>query len=200
MWDRVLVAMDEFEAGQAALALGAGLARSTGASVVVLHVREVTPLRRGAQLLTSGEAGRLVEEAVTSLRSTGIDATGVLSKVRQNRTARAIVAEAESWGCDAIVLGSARRRGPSRLVGGGIHGARAAPVAGHRSYGAVPAAGRRPRPGPPARGGPGTPALTRAGAPERLPAAVLRFRHRVGAPLGRTAARATRRGGSSDDQ
>jgi nucleotide-binding universal stress UspA family protein len=120
VWDRVLVAMDEFEAGQAALALGAGLARSTGASVVVLHVREVTPLRRGAQLLTSGEAGRLVEEAVTSLRSTGIDATGVLSKVRQNRTARTIVAEAESWGCDAIVLGSARRRGPSRLVGGGI--------------------------------------------------------------------------------
>jgi hypothetical protein len=46
MWDRLLLAMDQYESGQAALTFTAGLAAATGTDVRIIHIRELSRLAR----------------------------------------------------------------------------------------------------------------------------------------------------------
>jgi len=113
----LLFAVDQFESGQTALGFVAGVASANDASVSVLHIRE---LSRAIPLETPAEAEDLVRDVVCSLQSLGVAAEGRSSSVHQDHVARRIVKEASLWECQAIVLGSRRLQGISRLSGRGV--------------------------------------------------------------------------------
>ncbi len=120
MWERLLLAIDQFESGRQALGLAAQLAAETRAEVRVLHVRELSTNVRVPPWETPAEAKLLVDEAVFCLRLAGVGAEGRACSVRGDHVARRIVQEASEWRCHAIVLGSRRLRGIDRLSGHGV--------------------------------------------------------------------------------
>ncbi len=120
MPDRLLLAIDQFETGQAAVDFVIGLATKSGASVRVLHVREVSRSLRVPPLETVVEAESVVEDAVRRIHGAGIRAEGLVRSARSEHLARCITDEAAGGRCDAIVLGSLRLRGVQRLSGHGV--------------------------------------------------------------------------------
>jgi nucleotide-binding universal stress UspA family protein len=120
MWNRLLLAIDQFESGQTALKFTAGLAVSTGAEVQVMHVRELSRAARVLPLETPAEADSVVDEAVFSLRMVGVGADGRACSFPQDQVPRRIVEESMTWKCDAIVLGTRRLHGVSRLSARGV--------------------------------------------------------------------------------
>ncbi len=120
MWDRLLCAIDRFESGQTSLDFVAGVASANDASVCVLHIRELSKMARVLPLETPAEAEELVGDAVLSLRMLGIAAEGRSCPVLEDHVARQIVKKALLWECQAIVLGSRRLHGISRLSGRGV--------------------------------------------------------------------------------
>jgi nucleotide-binding universal stress UspA family protein len=120
VWDRLLFAIDQFESGQTALGFVAGVAAANDASVRVLHIREVPRMARVLPLETPAEAEDLVRDAVHSLQIRGVAAEGRSDSVLQEHVPRRIVEEASLWACQAIVLGSRRLHGISRLSGRGV--------------------------------------------------------------------------------
>jgi len=120
VWDRLLLAIDQFESGQMALRFAANVASAERASVRVLHIREVPRLRRVLPLETPAEAEELVRDAVHSLQLLGVAAEGQSVSVLEEHVARRIVEEATRWDCQAIVLGSRRLHGLARLSGRGV--------------------------------------------------------------------------------
>ena len=120
MWDRLLFAMDQYESGQTALEFTAGLAGATGTDVRVIHVRELSGLARVPPLENPDEANSLVEQAVFALRLAGVGAEGRACSLPEDQVARCIVEESLYWVCDAIVVGTRRLRGISRLSGHGV--------------------------------------------------------------------------------
>jgi nucleotide-binding universal stress UspA family protein len=119
-WRRLLLAIDQFGSGQAALELTTQLAASTGADVRVIHLRELAVYARVPPLETPADAQYVVDAAVFSLRIAGVGAGGQACSVRSDRIAARIVEIASTWNCDAIVLGSRRLRGFDRLSGRGV--------------------------------------------------------------------------------
>jgi nucleotide-binding universal stress UspA family protein len=120
MWSRLLLAIDQYESGQTALAFTAGLAIATDSNVRVLHLRELALGPRVPPLETPNDAQLLVDGATLSLRLAGVGAEGQARSVRADRVAHGIVEESVEWRCDAIVLGSRRLRGVDRLSGRGV--------------------------------------------------------------------------------
>jgi nucleotide-binding universal stress UspA family protein len=120
MWDRLLFAIDQYESGQTALEFTAGLAAATGTEVRVIHVRELSGLARVPPLESPAEANSLVDQAVFALRLAGVGAEGRACSLPEDQVARRIVEESLYWVCDAIVLGTRRLRGVSRLSGRGV--------------------------------------------------------------------------------
>jgi nucleotide-binding universal stress UspA family protein len=119
MRNRLLLAIDQFEPGQAAVDFTIGLAATSKADVRVVHVRELPASLRIRPLESASDAGVLVEETVRRLQTAGIAAEGCAYSDRETRVAHRIVEEASREGCDAIVLGSLRRRGFPRVLGQG---------------------------------------------------------------------------------
>jgi nucleotide-binding universal stress UspA family protein len=120
MRDRLLLAIDQFEAGQAAVDFTIGLAAKSGASVTVFHVRELNRSLRIPPLETVAAAQLLVDHVVLRMQLAGIATEGHLCSARDEDVARRIVDEASHRMCDAIVLGSLRLRGFHRVSGHGI--------------------------------------------------------------------------------
>ena len=116
VFKRVLVpVVDASQAGRVA-----EVARRAGASEVrVLHLN----LRESAggrlfSIETQAEAAYVVEAAIFEMRMAGIAASGQLRYALVGKAADEIVAEADAWGADLIVLGASRRgRFTSRLFG-----------------------------------------------------------------------------------
>ena len=119
MRNRLLLAIDQFEPGQAAADFTIGLAASSGSDVDVLHVRELPASLRIPPLESAMEARMLVEETVRRLQTAGIAAEGEACSDRETNVARRIVEEAARRGCTAIVLGSLRLRGLRSMMGHG---------------------------------------------------------------------------------
>ncbi|MGD0746437.1 MAG: universal stress protein [Acidimicrobiales bacterium] len=117
MWDRLLCAIDQFESGQVALDFVAGVALANDASVRVLHIREVPKMGRVLPLESPAEAEDLVRDAVLSLGMRGAASAGRSCSALEDQVAARIVKEAQLWECQAIILGSRRLRGISRLSG-----------------------------------------------------------------------------------
>jgi nucleotide-binding universal stress UspA family protein len=120
MWDRLLLAIDQFESGQAALRVSERLALATDAEVKVVHIRQLSTWARVPPLETPADAESLVDEAVFSLRLAGIGAEGRACSFPEDQVAHRIVEESMHWVCDAIVLGSRRLHGMSRITGKGV--------------------------------------------------------------------------------
>ena len=120
MWDRLLLAIDQFDSGRAALDFTTGLATGSGADVEVFHVREISKLVRVPPLETVADAQLLVDEAVFHLRLASVGAEGRACSSLEQTVASRIVEEASRWQCDAIVLGSRRLRGINRINGWGV--------------------------------------------------------------------------------
>lgn len=115
MWERVLVALDQYESGQVALVFTTQLAEATQSDVRVLHVRPLSKWARVPPLETPTHAADLVDEAVLHLQLASVRADGHTCSVFEDLVALRIVEESLYWMCDAIVLGTRRLRGISRL-------------------------------------------------------------------------------------
>jgi nucleotide-binding universal stress UspA family protein len=116
MLHRLLVGIDHTDSAPVALSFATALARRERASVHVLHANRLLVGGRGFTELTSAEATELVDAAVLQLLEAGVDATGSVARVSSFTIGQVIADAARSRQCDAIVIGSARRTGSSRLV------------------------------------------------------------------------------------
>ena len=118
--NHLLLAIDQTEAGQAAVDFAIGHAAASDADVTVLHVRELSPMLRVPPLESATMARELVEKSVGTLRGAGLHAVGLICTAREDAVARRIVEIAAEEQCSGIVLGSLRLRGFHRLAGRGV--------------------------------------------------------------------------------
>jgi nucleotide-binding universal stress UspA family protein len=107
---RVLVSVQDASQVQSAIELARRVAVPglTEAHILHLSLREVIGGRRFA-LESQSETDYVTEAAVFELRMAGIGAFGQVRTALFDHAAQAIVAEAEAWGADLIVLGAPRR-------------------------------------------------------------------------------------------
>jgi nucleotide-binding universal stress UspA family protein len=119
MLKRILLALDSSDAGQVALSFTIALARP-GTEVRILHVNKFLVGGRGMTVETHREARFLLDDAVLQMRCRGVTAAGLVATATRFTMAECIVAEADRWSADAIVLGSARRCGLRRIAGQGV--------------------------------------------------------------------------------
>ena len=116
----LLLAIDQFAPGQAAVDFTIGFATRSRAAVCVFHVREQPHSLRVPPLESAEEAGALVDDAVRAIEGAGVPAEGRVRLGREDHVGDFIVEEASAAGCNAIVLGSLRLRGPRRISGHGV--------------------------------------------------------------------------------
>jgi len=119
MGNRLLLAIDQYAPGQAAVDFTVDLASMSKSDVYVFHVREVPSSLGVFSLESAAEAQVLVEETVRRLQSAGIAAEGEACSEHRSRVALLIVEEALKRKCNAIVLGSLRLQGLQSMIGHG---------------------------------------------------------------------------------
>lgn len=105
---RILVATDGSEPAQAAVSLAANFARTSGASVEVVHVwnLEVHHHRGVWDIETRSEARALVESTVVRLIGLGIEAEGDILEADHGHVAGALAEAARQYDADLLVVGS----------------------------------------------------------------------------------------------
>ena len=110
MFSRILVAIDDFGQSQAALDLVKDVAVEGVTEVRALHlrVREVSGFGWYSRE-TKKDASFVADAATFELRMAGLAAGGGVRYVAVDRVAEAILAEAEAFEADLIVLGRPRR-------------------------------------------------------------------------------------------
>ena len=120
MFSRIVVAVQTPEQSRAALDLVRQVATDGVTEVQVLHLRERElsgPTWYSRE--SHDDASYVAEAAIFELRMAGILAGGNVRQAIVDRVAEAIVAEAEAFQADLIVLGSPRRGElATRLFGG----------------------------------------------------------------------------------
>ena len=127
MYQRILVATDRSRLSRKAEKAAIGLAASTGATLVVLHVVPDYPMSyfEGAVTLAAEEVARiekhwtdqgqtLVDAVVVAAGRQGVQARGVLA--HSDKVAEAVMAGARKHKCDLIVMASHGRRGIARVL------------------------------------------------------------------------------------
>lgn len=120
MFSRILLAVDGTSSGDVAVDFATAMAGDVGATVRVIHVNELIVGGRGVAYESESEAMEIVDRAVATLRSAGIDADGVHYLANCFTVDDRIAEAAQDWGADAIVFGSNRHRRWSRLRGAGL--------------------------------------------------------------------------------
>ena len=110
MFARILVAIDDFSQSQAVLDLAKNAATEGLTEVRALHLRlrEVSGFAWYTRE-TRKEAAFVADAATFELRMAGLAAGAGVRYVAVDRVAEAILAEAEEFGADLIVLGRPRR-------------------------------------------------------------------------------------------
>ena len=128
MYRRILVAVDGSGTSQLALAQGIELAKEPQARLRLIHVVDETGSEHRAGATPNDfwraarKAGeRVLEEAKARAQKAGVEPETKLLEIRTlgalvRRVASSIVAEAERWEADLIVIGTHGRRGLSKLV------------------------------------------------------------------------------------
>ena len=84
MRDRLLLAIDQFEPGQAAVDFTIGLAAKSGANVTVFHVRELSKSLRVPPIETLADAHLLVDHTVLRMQVAGVATEGHLCSSRED--------------------------------------------------------------------------------------------------------------------
>ncbi len=110
MFERILVAINDFGQRPGALELVKNVATDATTQVRVLHLRlrEVSGFSWYARE-TGSEAAFVADAAVFDLRMAGLAAGGDVRYAAVDRVAEAILAEAKAFDADLIVLGSPSR-------------------------------------------------------------------------------------------
>ena len=105
---RILVATDGSEPARAAVTLAANFARTSGASVEVVHAWNLEVHHRQGvwDVETRSEARELVESTVLRLTGLGVEAAGDVLDADNHHIAHALAEAAREYGADLIVVGS----------------------------------------------------------------------------------------------
>lgn len=114
---RILVPVDSIGRADGALELAARFSANVDGQLRVVHARAWDPpLPGGAGRFfweTSEQATEVLDQALTTVWAHGVPASGVIVDAPRNRVARAVAAEARSWGASVMVV--ARR--PRTAIG-----------------------------------------------------------------------------------
>jgi nucleotide-binding universal stress UspA family protein len=120
-FERIAVAVDGSPVGSKTVELAVGLASRYGATVTVIHVREYE--RYEGDDVDMGPpitAEDLVEQTLAAFTEAGVEATGVIRRVRSNETAEQIVNVAGEAEVDLIVMGTRGMTEWKSLLLGGV--------------------------------------------------------------------------------
>lgn len=126
MYRRILVPVDSSPAALAGLDEAIRLAGLTGGELRLVHVldaavhasgfetgavycNEIVPLMRQI-------GGRVLDDAKERCRRSGVKAEGLLLGTIADRVCKLVVAQANDWGAELIVIGTHGRRGAERLM------------------------------------------------------------------------------------
>lgn len=128
MYQKILLAVDDSHASELALSQAIILARSTGSEVKALFVvsSETGGLIRKEGTSTEPEISatgqRALADAAKLLQAAGIIHLTKLSEshVLPEQIHEVIVAEADAWNADLVVMGTHGRRGVNRMVLGSV--------------------------------------------------------------------------------
>ncbi len=119
MFETILVAIDHSDHSQHALSAAKDLAKATGGTVRVVHIREMSIGKPGpVPKEDTDEANALVDDAVKALTAEGIKATSVVRDSHTGRVAPSIIEEAVESGASVMVMGSRGRTDLEGLVMG----------------------------------------------------------------------------------
>jgi nucleotide-binding universal stress UspA family protein len=127
VYRKILVPIDGSPTSNRGLVEAIELAKNQGATLRLVHVLDELILGPGAEAFVYlgntvdllREAGeQVVAKAEAAVRESGLEAESVIREIMGGRAADSIVAEANAWGADLIVLGTHGRRGARRLVMG----------------------------------------------------------------------------------
>ncbi|SDD85248.1 Nucleotide-binding universal stress protein, UspA family [Cupriavidus sp. YR651] len=130
MYQRILLAVDGSRSSDLALSQAIAIAKTTGAEVRVLYVVDDSDVYFEASYFDPRELiGNLVahgrkalDVAIARLSEAGIRSKAQLDEkpVAPGRISSTIVAEADTWNADLIVMGTHGRRGVRRLLMGSV--------------------------------------------------------------------------------
>ncbi len=127
VYRRILVPIDGSPTSTRGLAEAIRLARDQGAALRLVHVLDELIVTPGAETVVYldntvdllREAGaQILARAKTLVQEAGLQPESVILEIMGGRAADSVVAEANRWGADLIVLGTHGRRGVGRLVMG----------------------------------------------------------------------------------
>jgi nucleotide-binding universal stress UspA family protein len=115
MFNHLLLAIDESEQSQRALAVARDLATATKGDVQVVHVREAVSEGRSGPIWHEGSqnATSIVDAAVAELKTAGVEATGSVRDSIRGVTAQEINDAAHEAQASLIIMGN---RGHSQLT------------------------------------------------------------------------------------
>lgn len=119
MFQRLLLAIDRSDAGPVATSFAIALATRVTA-VRVVHVNQYQIGGRGLTIETGAEASQVARCALVELLAADVPATGIVCQSTCLGVADGIVAEADRWAADVIVLGSRRHHGLGRVMSQGV--------------------------------------------------------------------------------
>jgi nucleotide-binding universal stress UspA family protein len=128
MYQKILVPIDGSATAQRGLREAIMLAGLCGSQLRIVHVVDAlslaltaagtVPVTTDLADMAREQAMRLTSEAQAQARAAGLSADVALCERAQGRVCELVLAEAERWGADLIVLGTYGRRGPVRwLIG-----------------------------------------------------------------------------------
>jgi nucleotide-binding universal stress UspA family protein len=115
MFERIVVAVDNWDQARAALAAAVDLATKSRGGVLVVHVHDTgLASRETVDLETQYDARLLTEAALEMVTRAGVNARSELRGARSSDVAKEIMQAARGFDADTIVLGS---RGLGNLAG-----------------------------------------------------------------------------------
>jgi nucleotide-binding universal stress UspA family protein len=128
MYKKIMIATDGSEPSAKAVEHGVGLAKATGAKVVIVNVTEIWSALEVARAAESGisdpveqyekladrAAEKTLAAAAAVAKKGGVDAETL--HVRDQAAAEGIVTAAKDNNCDLIVTGTHGRRGINRMI------------------------------------------------------------------------------------
>jgi nucleotide-binding universal stress UspA family protein len=121
MFERILLAVDGSDESREAIRTAIELAGTSGGEVLVVHVHgKDVGFQVKDDVETRIEAQMLIEAACDIVKKAGVPVVGDLRSARSDKVADQIIAAADTFGADCIVVGS-RGAGPvSELLVGSV--------------------------------------------------------------------------------
>lgn len=130
MFKRILVAVDGSDIAEQALLEAISLAKEQQASLRVVHAVDIVNLNLGTEfpdpsaiadaMITNGHEILRKAEAVATAAGIPVETRLIEIDTLRHRIPEMIVADAEAWPADLIVICTHGRRGLSRLVLGSV--------------------------------------------------------------------------------